>query len=208
MYATLLGRMRESFGMRCVAWFCLALFCCVGAGCAHGFHKAEDQQVTAFASYGDPRTDDPLWWIGEGDAKNVGLTFGYNYFLADDLAFLAEFTPLRRYSQDGETIHAIEFQLGVRGFFWSADLSGPSKIGLFFDVAAGFMAANARVPDRGTKSNLTADFGPGIEYRINEEWSILGGYRLHHISNIGPTETSNNPGQNDDRYYLGVGYSW
>ena len=116
--------------------------------------------MTAFASYGDPRTDDPLWWIGEGDATNVGLTFGYNYFLADDFALLAEFTPLRRYSQDGETIHAIEFQLGFRGFFWSADLSGPSKIGLFFDVAGGFMAANARVPDRGTKSNLTADFGP------------------------------------------------
>ncbi|MEE8106360.1 MAG: acyloxyacyl hydrolase [Planctomycetota bacterium] len=200
--------MQRRVGASFAAWLWLTPLFFGGAGCAHGFHEDGARQVTAHASYGDPRTDDPLWWIGNGDAKNVGLTVGYNYFFADDWALLTAITPLRRYSQAGQTVTAVEFQIGVRAFLWSTGVTETSKLGVFFDVLGGVMVGDNRVPDGGTKTNLMADFGPGAEYRFNDKWSLLAGYRLHHISNIGPTETSNNPSQNDNQYWLGVGYSW
>jgi opacity protein-like surface antigen len=185
-----------------------ALLLCLTGGCRVTMHERGQSQLIAQGSYGSPRTDDPLWWIGNGEADSVGASVQYNYFVNPDFALSGIVTPYRAF-KNGSTIQSQELQIGLRWFFTQFML-GKQPVSLYLDVQIGRMRSEHPVPPQGSETNWTQDTGVGLEYALNDSWSLVGGYHLRHISNgsgNGVTE-NDNPSQNEDLWFFGIGYRW
>ena len=78
---------------------------------------------------------------------------------------------------------------------------------LFLDLFGGVGYYSRSVPENGRHTNFTLEFGPGLEWRVSEQVSLMLGYRLRHLSNAGGI-VEDNPGQNDHRIWAGVAIDW
>jgi hypothetical protein len=74
----------------------------------------------------------------------------------------------------------------------------------FLEIAGGFVATNRDVPEGTTRMNFSSHAGTGVRVRVADRWSVVAGYRFHHLSN-GST-APRNPGINSNVGYLGVAY--
>jgi Lipid A 3-O-deacylase (PagL) len=74
----------------------------------------------------------------------------------------------------------------------------------FVDAAAGMIVTNPDVPEDTTRLNFSEHAGVGARFRVAERWALVGGYRLHHLSNSGTA--ARNPGLTSHVGYVGV--SW
>jgi len=181
-------------------------FLLVAAGCnfSGGLHRQEEREVVVEASYGHADPSQPFLWQGIGDANDYGLIAGYAYYWRDRVGLQAKLTPVRIYDQSDGRVYACEFQIGFRYYFWEAE-----DLGVFLEALGGVSYADKSVPpEDGTHFNFTQDTGLGLEYLINDRWSVLGGYRYSHMSNGRGTDRTKNPSQNDHEWWLGIGYSW
>ncbi len=202
-------RLSIRFSPRALVTPVALLLCLVGGGCRSTMHERGESQVILQGVYGDPRIDDPLWWIGNGDAKNYGVNVQYNYFVNPDFALSGIVTPYRVYKLNGADTSSAELQIGLRWFF-TEFMVGRQPLSLYLDVQVGRMHAQDPVPRNGSTTNWTQDTGFGLEYALSDSWSLVGGYHLRHVSDgsgSGITQ-SDNPSQNDDVWFFGVGYRW
>jgi lipid A 3-O-deacylase len=74
----------------------------------------------------------------------------------------------------------------------------------FIEVAGGVVATNRDVPEDTTRLNFTSHAGAGAHLRVSGPWSVMAGYRFHHLSN--GTTAPRNPGINSNVGYLGIAY--
>ncbi len=187
----------------------VAMLLCLSGGCKVTMHERGESQVIAQGVYGSPRGDDPLWWIGNGDAENYGASVQYNYFVNPGFALSGIVTPYRVYKLDGNDVSTWELQLGLRWFF-TEFMVGRQPLSLYLDVQVGRMHSQDPIPPFGSTTNWTQDTGLGLEYALSDSWSLVGGYHLRHLSDgSGNGITRNdNPSQNDDLWFFGIGYRW
>jgi hypothetical protein len=87
-------------------------------------------------------------------------------------------------------------------FRWNLREHGP--IQPFFEIAGGVVATNRNVPEGTTRLNFSTHAGPGARVRVAERWSVVVGYRFHHLSN--GTTAARNPGINSHVGYVGLAY--
>ncbi|MCZ6785966.1 MAG: outer membrane beta-barrel protein [Planctomycetota bacterium] len=201
-------RLSIRFSTRVLATL-VAMLLCLSGGCRATMHERGESQIILQGAYGNPRGDDPLWWIGNGDAENYGVNVQYNYFVNSDFALSAIVTPYRVYKLNGDDTSSSELQVGLRWFF-TEFMVGRQPLSLYLDVQVGRMHSQDPVPRNGTTTNWTQDMGFGLEYALSDSWSLVGGYHLRHVSDgssRGVTE-NDNPSQNDDIWFFGVGYRW
>ena len=74
----------------------------------------------------------------------------------------------------------------------------------FVEVGAGVMATNREVPEDTTRLNFSTHAGGGARVRVAEQWRVVAGYRLHHLSNN--NTAPRNPGLTSHVAYVGVAY--
>jgi hypothetical protein len=185
-------------------WVWTLLFAAAGCNFTGGLHREEERQVVVEASYGHADPTEPFLWQGDGDGDNLGLMVGYAYYWRDRVGLQAKLTPVRMYDQADGDAYLAEFQIGFRYYFWELE-----DFGVFLEALGGISYAHHSVPAvNGTHYNFTQDTGLGVEYLIDDRWSVLGGYRYSHLSNGQGVDQTKNPSQNDHEWWLGVGYSW
>lgn len=119
--------------------------------------------------------------------------------LRGQLEMLVEVTPLfvafQSYRAEGAGVLPLmlRWNLRERGRFHS-----------FIELAGGVLATNREVPEGTTRLNFVSHAGAGVRVRIAEQWRVIAGYRLQHLSN-GAT-AARNPGFNSNVGYLGFAY--
>jgi hypothetical protein len=172
------------------------------AGCDGGLHRQGDWQLAVTGSYGHPIRGQALWPDGDGRADNGAGTVGLNYFARDRLAVLSGLTPCRIYNQSDGNVYAGEIQLGARYYFWEFHI-GPVPVGLYGELLGGISYSARSVPEEGSNFNFTQDAGMGFEMILVDGVSLIGGYRLKHLSNADLFNDAN-PSQNDNHVYGGI----
>lgn len=79
------------------------------------------------------------------------------------------------------------------------------RVFVFVSGSAGFLAFSGEVPVPGASFfNYTFDFGGGLEFALTEHWGIVGGYKLHHLSN--GDQALMNPGIDSNEWYFGTSF--
>ena len=64
------------------------------------------------------------------------------------------------------------------------------------------------VPEAGTDSNWVFGFGPTIEFRVDENTTLMVGYQWRHLSNGRGGDAPDNPTHNDHRFFVGITFGW
>ena len=182
----------------------LAMF--VG-GCRGGPFRPGDQLVAIEAAYGDPNLDNPIWWVGDGDAPTYAVTVKYSRYFRDRLAWTVGLTPARIFDQSDGTVWSAELQAGIRWDFVDFTVYRVPIV-LYGIALGGIMHSSKSVPaERGSHTNLTQDLGLGFEFRWTDSTSMVAGYRLKHLSN-GSGSNLDNPSQNSNDVFLGLVIRW
>jgi len=167
-----------------------------------GLHRAGDRVASGRAFYGDPIVGHALAWNGLGDVPVYGAGVQNAWFWEDRLA-VGLGLDLMSFDRPGDQAFGAELDTRVRYFYGEVgDLGG------FFDFTGGYRQADHAVPPDGTKGNFTFSFGPGFEYRVREEESLLLGVEFHHMSNGRGRNSPRNPSQNELLFWVGYGWSW
>lgn len=156
------------------------------------------QTLTARTHYGIPILQKAIFWDGNGEVSDNGLSLQYHRYVADRVAL-------------GLGTTAAAWWTGGRDVY-SAEIEGLLRIHpvrdwpVFLDGSAGFQQANHRIPPGGTHWNFSFAFGGGFEVPIDRGVSLLTGVHFHHISNALGRENPRNPSQNEAR--LWIGFAW
>lgn len=182
----------------------VSLTACKGTwlGTEGGMHKQGQRVACARAFYSEPITGHALFWHGTGDDSNEGVSIQNYWFTEDRLAFGVGLTGVQFHSE-GDRILGGEIEARLRYYYteWG-------KLGMFADLAGGFMRTQSDIPAAGTKNNGTFAFGPGFEYAIDEDKSILFGFEFHHMSNAHGKDKNVNPAQNELLMWVGYALTW
>ena len=171
-------------------------------GCVGGRHKKGDRQAVFSASFGEPISGKSLGFQGNGDARNVGVAAGSQWFLMDRWAVGVQ-TGLRYYHQTGGSAVAFELEGTARHYLFEI---GP--VGFLFEFNGGGQIASREVPPGGTDINWIFGFGPTIEIPLGDKTDLLIGYQWRHLSNGRGGGEPDNPSQNDHRIWAGVALDW
>lgn len=187
----------------------LGLLCVLAAaGCQSLLHHKGENQIVVQGFYAEPIKSRALWYdTGRGRARNAGVTASYQGYFTDKLAFIGALTPFMSYDQGGGDVRAVEAQIGLRWMplQWK---TGNLPTGVFIDVLGGIQHAESSVPPAGDPTNFTQDLGLGLEIALGDTTSLVGGYRMRHLSNGGGSSTASNPTQNSHHWFLGFGWRW
>jgi hypothetical protein len=175
------------------------------AGCEGGAHRRGEWQVIGDVSFGSPAGNFVLAGRGE-DAPCVGGRLSGAAFVRDRTAVIVA-GGYRHYEPDSGSVDAREFQIGPRYYPPVEFQLGKVPVAPFVDGFGGVLHASTAFPVDGTDTNLSAEFGVGLETILGEQASLLVGYRFRHLSNGGGNEP-NNPGYNDHQIYFGFGWRW
>jgi Lipid A 3-O-deacylase (PagL) len=156
-------------------------------------------------SFGFPAGDFLISSEGDG-APEFGLRAGAANFLRDRTAILAQ-AGWRYYSPESGSLNAGELQLGLR-YYPPIDFHiGKAPVAPFLDAFAGVIHSSATFPVDGTATNVTGEWGLGLEVILGEHSSLYGGYHFRHLSN-GGGNVPENPGYNNNQFFLGFGWRW
>jgi len=103
-----------------------------------------------------------------------------------------------------ERVYATHFGAGAAPFGLRMGAAF-ERVFVFASGSAGFLVFESPVPTQNAALlNFTFDFGVGIEAVVGERWSLLGGYKLTHLSN--GDRGVENPGVDSNMIYFGT--SW
>jgi hypothetical protein len=86
------------------------------------------------------------------------------------------------------------YGFGVTPLLWRWNFVPRGKVVHFAELAGGALWTQHPVPTRTTTANFTAHLAYGVRYFLRRHLSVVGMYRLHHISNGNRLER--NPGVN------------
>jgi hypothetical protein len=140
------------------------------------------------------------------EAPELGLRAGVANFVRDRTAILAA-GGWRYYSPDSGSVNAGEFQLGLR-YYPPIDFHvGKVHMGPFLDAFVGVMHSSASFPLDGTATNVSGEWGLGLEAILGTHTSLYGGYHFRHLSN-GGGNVPENPGYNNNQFFLGFAWRW
>jgi hypothetical protein len=174
-------------------------------GCHGGVHRRAEWQALGDVSFGFPAGDFIISSEGAGAAE-LGLRAGAANFVRDRTAILAQ-AGWRYYSPDSGSLNAGELQLGLR-YYPPIDFHiGKVPVAPFLDAFAGVIHSSATFPVDGTATNVTGEWGLGLEVILGEHSSLYGGYHFRHLSN-GGGNVPENPGYNNNQFFLGFGWRW
>lgn len=175
------------------------------AGCHGGIHHRGEWQAVGDVNFGFP-AGEFLFSSTGADAPELGLRASIVGFPRDRTALLAA-GGWRYYSPESGSINAGEFQLGLR-YYPPIDFKiGDVPVGPFLDATVGVMHSAADFPLDGTANNVSGEWGLGLEFILGKHTSILGGYHFRHLSN-GGGNVPENPGYNNNQFFLGFGWRW
>jgi len=182
-----------------------ALLSLIVAGCHGGIHRRGEWQAMGDVGFGFPAGDFLFSSEGAG-APELGLRAGMAGFVRDRTALLAA-GVYRYYSPESGSVNAGEFQLGLR-YYPPIDFHiGKVPVGPFLDAFAGIMHASASFPLGGTATNVSGEWGLGLEAILGTHTGIFGGYHFRHLSN-GGGNVPENPGYNNNQFFLGFAWRW
>lgn len=157
-----------------------------------------DTFVQGRAYYGVPILQKSLFWDGNGEDDDAGLSAHVAHFVGDDVA-IGGGLNLGNWFQSGADAQSAEIEGLLRAFpFHGAPL--------FVDLHGGFQLATDPVPTGGTDWNFSFGFGPGIDLPIAPDCSLLAGCTYHHLSNALGPRNDRNPSQNEARFWFG--FAW
>ena len=176
-------------------------FLVLGA-CTGGPHRKGDRQAVFTVDYSEPMLGTSLGFDGHGDARNVGTSAGVQWFLMDRWAVGVR-TGLRYYDQRGGATGAWEVEMTARHYFFEI-----GKMSFGFEMTGGGSLATRDVPPGGTSVNWVWGFGPLFEDPLAEKADLLFGYQWRHLSNGLGGDSPDNPTQNGNRLWIGVGFDW
>lgn len=184
-----------------IAWLvALAL-----VGCHGGVHRRGEWQLIGDVSAGTP-AGEFLFSSTGADSPEIGVRLSAAAYVRDRTAFLAA-ASYRYYRPDSGDLHAGEFEMGPR-YYPPIDFHvGKVPVAPFLDAFVGIVHASADFPLEGTPTNVTGLFGGGLEIVLGEHSSLLLGYHFRHLSN-GGGNVPENPGYNDNEFFLGFGWRW
>jgi hypothetical protein len=175
------------------------------AACHGGVHRRGEWQVIGDVSTGTPADDFILSSTG-ADSPEIGARLTLANFVRDRLALLAAGT-YRYYNPESGSLSSGELQLGGR-YYPPIDFHAWTvPVAPFLDATGGVMHATADFPVEGTATNVTGEFGGGLEMAVGKHMSVLVGYHFRHLSNGGGNEPDN-PGYNENQFFLGFGWRW
>jgi len=172
------------------------------AACHGGRHEKGARQAVFAASYGEPIDGRSLGFEGMGDARNVGISAGSQWFLMDRWA-VGMLAGYRYYDQTGGAAHALSLEGTARHYLFEW---GP--VGILFEMTGGGQYSSRHVPPDGTSLNWTWGFGPTFEVPLSDSTDLLFGYQWRHVSNGRGGGAPDNPTQNDNRLWFAVALDW
>ena len=173
-----------------------------GAGCEGGLHRTGDRNVSVLLHAGIPIEREVFDLDGKGDAHNVGFSLAGHWYNEDRMAITLAVTPVLLYDLSEGTSYGAEAQVGPRFHLWER-----GRVGLLFDLLGGIAYFTRSVPEAGKHFNYTLEFGPGVEYVLNDTTRLQFGYRFRHLSD-GRGQVAGNPSQNDHRIWVGLSFDW
>lgn len=176
------------------AKFLLVLACC--GACSGGRHARGDRQVVTALDWGEPTSG------SAGRAQSVGLSAQGQWFVFDRWAPGVK-TTVRRYNEVTGPITAVEFEATSRHYLFEV---GP--LGFLFDITGGVSIARDPVPFTGNSTNFVVGAGPAIEIPLSEKLDLLFGYQYRLLTSVEGGGSSDNPGQEDHRFWVGLGFDW
>lgn len=101
----------------------------------------------------------------------------------------------------GDTRLAYGFGVSPIGLRFHPWQTARFRVGTGFSV--GFLTFDQAVPFRNTrKFNFVGEIFIDAELTLDGRWAILGGYKVHHLSNAGTVE--HNPGLDANIFFVGV----
>ena len=127
---------------------------------------------------------------------------GAGYFVFDNAELNLELFGYH-VTQDGPDADAIGLQLLLRHHWIQFD-----RFSLFVDVGPGIFEGSTEVPHDGTSFNITFRSGPGLTYRVTDNFYLLGGARYFHLSNSSIEGRDKNPSINGVEGYFGVMFTF
>ncbi len=200
--AAALGEVRQPFGVRPVG------------GTTDGPWRAPDWLTLSYghAADGDEGTHHqlaiaPSWFVA--DTLEFGVELSGWYFdqesrgtgagakVEDDSTFGASFRFMARWHLLGGTYG--DAPVGAKDLDWT----------LFIEGGIGVLLSSGEVPSDGTRLNFLPTGGLGGTLRISEGGTrLVGGVRLHHVSNARTNSDRKNPDFNAPQLYLGVSWAF
>ena len=127
---------------------------------------------------------------------------GAGYFVFDNTELNLELLGYH-VTQDGPDAEAIGLQLLLRHHWIQFD-----RFSLFVDVGPGIFEGTTEVPRDGTSFNITFRSGPGLTYRVTDNFYLIGGARYFHLSNASLEGRDKNPSINGVEGYFGVMFTF
>jgi hypothetical protein len=168
-----------------------------------GFHKKGERVACARGFYVAPITGHALAWHGVGDVSNEGLSV-QNYWFWEDRVAVGLGLSAIRFHPKGDHIAGGEIDARLRYYLGEAQ-----SLGVFADFTGGYQRTQDHMPpENGTKDNYTFGFGPGFEYVLSENKSLLLGVEFHHFSNRQGRDKDRNPSQNGLLMWIGYAITW
>ena len=186
-------------------WFAVGTLVLALAGCHGGVHHRGEWEATGDVSFGFP-AGQFLFSSGGAGAPELGLRAGLGTFVRDRTELLA-MGVYRYYSPESGSLNAGEAQLGLRYYPPIEFHIKKAPVAPFLDAFGGVMHASATFPVDGTSTNVTGEWGAGLEVILGEHTSLFGGYHFRHLSN-GGGNVPENPGYNNNQFFLGFGWRW
>ena len=174
-------------------------------GCHGGVHQRGEWEALGDVSFGFPAGQFITDSEGAG-APELGVRAGIGTFVRDRTELLA-MGVWRYYSPESGSLNAGEIQLGLRYYPPIEFHVAKAPVAPFLDAFGGVMHSSATFPVDGTPTNVTGEFGAGLEVILGEHTSIFGGYHFRHLSN-GGGNVPENPGYNNNQFFLGFAWRW
>jgi len=188
--------------MRVLVIFLLGVFV---SGCRHGglHHKGERMASVQMQGTAWPFHGHALAWLGEESHSYLGGGFFNHWFTSDRIA-LGAGLMYNNYQFDGRNVASGEIQANYRQYLFEHD----RKYTYFFETFCGAQWGETEIPRGATRYEYTFGFGPGMEVRLSDKYSVLAGAQFHHQSNALGRTAPENPSQNDLRLWVAFGWMW
>jgi len=167
-----------------------------------GIHRKGEKMWSARAHIGAPIKGKSLAWNGEDNVDNWGAGVWNHWFVRDRIALGAGVSGVM-YKPGSREVLGVELEGNFRWYFWEV-----KKTGFFWDFYGGVLFTENPIPPRGTSTNFSFAFGPGVEFPLGKKLRGFVGAQYHHISNALGRESDMNPAQNEIRGWFSIGRTW
>jgi len=89
-------------------------------------------------------------------------------------------------------------------FFLKYSQKVTSRIAPYIEAGVGMIYTTQHTHEQGTQYNFLTEAGAGLQFFLNDQWALTGGYRFRHYSNAGIDEEN----QGIDHHFglLGLSY--